>query len=387
MKKIQSGKGSSKVLGALTSAITIFYIFSIATSCTSTSKGLEAEQEVYPVTSPMMTDTVYESEYVADIQSVRHVQIMARVGGFVERIHVDEGQLVKAGQVLFSIGSKPYEANLLKSTANLKSVKADAKTALVELQNVKRLVEKGIVAQTELEMAQAKLEALEAKIEEARSEVDNAELNLAYTSVRAPFDGIIDRIPNKEGSLIEEGTLLTTISDNSTVLAYFNMSESEYLDLVAAGEDFSSKEIGLEMANGKPYHHQGIINTVEGEIEKSTGNIAFRAVFPNPDLLLRHGASGKVLVRRELKNALLIPQKSTFEIQDKTYVFVVDKNNTVQRRAIDIKLRMSQFYVVESGLIASDQLIYEGIQLIQDGDVITPSALESSQVFARLTAL
>ena len=387
MKTTQSGIGGSIVLGTIIPAITLIYIVLATSSCTSSSKNVEADPEVYPVTSPMMADTVYESEYVADIQSVRHVQIMARVGGFVEQIHVDEGQLVKAGQVLFSIGSKPYQSGLLKATANLKSVTADAKTALVELQNVKRLVEKGIVAQTELEMAQAHLEALEAKIEEARSEVDNAERDIGYTAVRAPFDGFIDRIPNKEGSLIEEGMLLTTISDNSTVLAYFNMSESEYLDLVATGEDFSSKEIGLVMANGKPYQHRGMINTVEGEIEKSTGNIAFRAVFPNPDLLLRHGGSGKVMVRRELENALLIPQKSTFEIQDKTYVFVVDKNNTVERRAIDIKLRMSQFYVVESGLIASDLLIYEGIQLVQDGDVITPSALESSQVFAQLTAL
>ncbi len=383
MKKIKNRAINLLSVGLI---VPLVYLFTNLVSCTSTtSKGTTDQVEVFPVINPIIKDTVYVNEYVADIQSFRHVEIRARVGGFIEKIYVDEGQWVKSGQPLFSIGSKGYEADVLKAKASLKSAIADSKTASVQLENVKILVEQKIVSQSELDLAEATLAALEAKIEEARSEIANSEFKLSHTVIKAPFGGVINRIPHKTGSLVDEGTLLTAISDNEQVYAYFNMSEKEYLNL--GPENLTEQKVSLVLANGALYSHEGLIETVDGEVEKNTGNIAFRAKFPNPKLLLKHGFSGKIKVQRKLVGAILVPQKSTFEIQDKTYIYVVDEANTIRMKSIVPKMRLPQFYVLESGLDATDRLLYEGTQLVREGDTIVPSTLESHQILTLLTGV
>lgn len=263
-------------------------------SACSSDKKNSVNQEKYPVTNPIVMDTAYTHDYVANIHSLQHVELRARVKGYIEKIHVDEGEIVKAGQILFSISRQEYEVDLLKAKAMLKSAIADAKAAELDLQNVKILVEKNIVSKTELKIAQAKLDALQAKVDEAQSYEASAELNLSYTVIKAPFDGIIDRIPNKAGSLVDEGTLLTTLSDNKKVFAYFNVSEKEYLDFTTLIDSEKKNEVSLVLANNQIHKYKGCIETVAGKIDKNTGNIAFRACFPNPDLLLKHGSSGEV---------------------------------------------------------------------------------------------
>lgn len=351
-------------------------------SACSSDKKNSVNQEKYPVTNPIVMDTAYTHDYVANIHSLQHVELRARVKGYIEKIHVDEGEIVKAGQILFSISRQEYEVDLLKAKAMLKSAIADAKAAELDLQNVKILVEKNIVSKTELKMAQAKLDALQAKVDEAQSYEASAELNLSYTVIKAPFDGIIDRIPNKAGSLVDEGTLLTTLSDNKKVFAYFNVSEKEYLDFTTLIDSEKKNEVSLVLANNQIHKYKGCIETVAGKIDKNTGNIAFRACFPNPDLLLKHGSSGEVRIMKEEKNALIIPQKATFEIQDKIYVFTVGPDNTVKMRSIVPKLRIPHLYVIESGLSSNDRIIYEGIQQAKEGDTIIPEVISMKQILA-----
>jgi membrane fusion protein (multidrug efflux system) len=357
-------------------------IILLVVSCNAKKETVSDKPETFKVVNPTLIDTIYTKEYIADIHSLQNVEIRTHVKGFIEKIHIDEGKAVKAGQLLFSLGNREFRENLLKAQANFKSIIAEIKVAEVELKNTRTLADKKIVSNTELEMAIAKKEALEAKLEEAKAAVSIAKLNLSYTEVRAPFNGVINRIPYKTGSLVSEGDLLTTISNNQEVFAYFNLSEREFLDLKKKG-DQKNAEVNLMLANNEIFSQTGRIETVENEIDKGTGNIAFRARFKNPGLLLKHGSSGKVLVREELTNAMVIPQKATFEIQDKIYVYTVDQQNRIRMRNISPALRLTHLYVIESGLDTGDRLIFEGIQQVKEGEQILPQPITLSDASFR----
>jgi RND family efflux transporter MFP subunit len=337
-----------------------------------------ASPETFQVIRPLIKDTVYLREYVADIQSVQNTEIRAKAGGYLETIHVDEGEFVAAGQPLFTISRKQYEQEVLQAEAAVASAVAETKAAEVELKNTRALVEKNIVSQSELELAQAKVEALKARTAEARAHEANARLELSFAQIRAPFAGYINRIPNKAGSLITEGSLLTTISNNNQMLAYFNVSEREYLDYLSTSSEGKPKEVQLLLANGQVYPFTGQVETAESEFDSSTGNIAFRARFPNPTQLLKHGGSGKIIFSKTLKSAMLVPQKSTFEVQENIYVFVVTEGNKVQQRKIVPSFRLPQVYVISSGLSPNDQFVYEGIQKLKEGDPIIPQVISFS---------
>jgi RND family efflux transporter MFP subunit len=337
------------------------------------------ENEVFPVVHPLVIDTTYTQEYVADIQSLQNVEIRARVKGFIEAIHVDEGKAVKEGQLLFSLNSKAFREELARAKALVRSAQAEAKSAEIDLRNVKSLAEKSVVSASDVELAQSKLDAAQARLEEAASNESAASLSLTYAEIRAPFDGTINRIPNKAGSLVDEGTLLTSISNNKEVFAYFYVSEREYLDFRAQNPDLQKSKVSLVLANNQPYPHKGLIETVDGEIDKTTGNIAFRAKFPNPGDLLKHGSNGKVLLKKELKGAMMVPQRSTFEVQDKTYLYIVDNTSKVHSQAIVPKFRFSDYYVIEPGLNTTDNIVYEGIQHVKDGEKITTRPVSDKQ--------
>jgi RND family efflux transporter MFP subunit len=348
----------------------------IATSCT-TQPTTSALSE-YEIVRPVVTDTAYTQEYVAEIIALQNVEVRARQKGFIEQIHVDEGQRVTKGQTLFTMSSRVLQQELVRAKATCQSTGAELRAAEIELTNAHKLLEKNVISATEYQMAEAKVEALRAKCEEAKSDEAQAQLRLSFTEIKAPFDGIINRILNKTGSLIEEGELLTTISDNSSVLAYFHLSEKEYLEYVMNEDKEQAKKVELLLANGQPFAHPGIIETTESEFDPTTGNIAFRVKFPNPDGLLKHGANGKVVIRKKLKDALLIPQKSTFEIQDKLFVYVLKGDSTVEQRNIESTLRLPHVYVVDNGLSANDRILYEGIESVSAGMKIVPQHLTVS---------
>jgi membrane fusion protein, multidrug efflux system len=343
----------------------------------SCNKQQQTEQEVatellkIPVTEVVQLDTFYFKEYVSEIQSYQNVEIRSRVKGYLDKINFDEGKIVKKGDILFKINDEEYKAEVAKDMASLKIAEANLRTIQLEQNRVKLLVDKDVISKSELLIADAKVETAEAHIEEAKSQLHDSQLRLAYTLVRAPFDGIINRIPNKTGSLIDEGTLLTTISDNSNIYAYFNQSESEYLAyLKQLNSSKANNEVSLMMANGEEFPSKGQIETIEGEFDQSTGNIAFRAKFKNTNNLLKHGSTGKIRHKKDLKNVLLIPQKATFEIQDKTYVYLLQADGTVKTKNFTPKQRLNDFYIIEGGLKAGDRIVYEGIQNIREGQKI-----------------
>lgn len=370
----------------------ILMLFSISfalfvSACSSTGNEQANTQQKFPTTSPIYIDTVNYVNYVADIQALKNVEMRARVKGYIEKIHIDEGQKVQQGQVLFSISNQEYKEEVLKANAMLKSAIAEAKSAELNLENVKLLVAKNTVSKTEQDIAEANLDALRAKIEEAKSHKATTELRLAYTEIKAPFDGVIDRIPYKIGSLIDEGSLLTTLSDNKEVFAYFHISEKEYLNFSKGIlQDYSDddRDVTLVLANDTEHPHDGSIETIGGEFDSSVGSITLRARFPNPEKILKHGASGKVKIRQNLKNVLVIPQKSTFEIQDKTYVYVVDKDNKLKIKSFVFRLRIPHLYVVESGLEVSDRIIYEGFQEVREGMTVITDLIPQKNIIADL---
>ena len=339
------------------------------TSCTSEKEAKE-ETSKYKVTVPIPLDTTFTKEYVAQIRSVRNIEIRAQEKGYLQNIYVDEGQYVKAGQLLFRIMPKLYEAELLKA-------QAEAKAAEIEVQNAKILAEKNIVSPNELAMARAKWD-------QAKAEVTLAKVHLSFTEIRAPFEGIIDRIPLKLGSLIDEGELLTSLSDNSKMFAYFNVSEPEYLDYKTNSNSSLRKEVGLLLANNQPLPYKGVVETIEGEFDPETGNIAFRATFPNNDRLLKHGETGKVQMTVPLHQALIIPQKATYEIQDKLYVFVVSKQNEIKSRQITISNALPDLYVISGGLSRDDRILLEGIQKVKDDDKIEPQFVAPKDIINHL---
>jgi membrane fusion protein (multidrug efflux system) len=269
---------------------------------------------------------------------------------------------------------------LLKATANFKNLVAELKVAEVELKNTGTLADKKIISASELEVAVAKKEAIEARMDEARAAIAIAQLNLSYTQVKAPFTGVVNRIPFKTGSLVSEGDLLTTISNNREVFAYFNVSEKEFIGMQKLDSAQSSNRVSLLMADNELFPYQGTIETAENVIDRGTGNIAFRARFRNPENILKHGATGKILVKEEIRRAMMIPQKATFEIQDKVYVFTVDDSNVIHMRNIQPRTRLPHLYVVASGLSEGDRVIYEGIQQVKDGDRIVPDKLSWQQI-------
>jgi len=218
--------------------------------CSTQSKDTAENQDsirIIPVTELKKQKTTLQREYVGDIHAVKNVEIYARIKGYLEEVYVDEGKEVKKGQVLFRINNEEYEADLAKAKANLQSAIAEAKGAELELKRVRLLAEKNVISKTEVEVAEAKLAAVNAQTEEARSGKSNAEIHLARTQIRAPFDGMIDRLPFKVGSLINEGTLLTTLSDTKNVFAYFNVSENEYLEYVKARGETVNKNAVVEL--------------------------------------------------------------------------------------------------------------------------------------------
>ncbi len=359
--------------------LTVLILGCTANSKENSEKGASKSilKEI-PVIELAPQKTNLHREYVGNINAIRNVEIYARVKGYLEEIYVDEGQEVRKGQILFRINDEEYQAELAKAKANLQSAIADAKAAQLEVSRIKLLVDKKIISKIEWEVAETRVLAAKAKIEEARSAQTNATIHVARTRIRAPFNGVINRIPYKAGSLIDEGTHLTSVSDTRQVYVYFNVSENEYLEYIKAqklNEGGQSGIVELNLADGSPFSEKGRIQTMEGEFDAGTGSIAFRAQFSNPGQLLKHGSSGTVRLTNSIDDALLVPQKAVFEIQDKSYVYLVDKNNEVKMTSFVPKARFADFYLIQSGLKEGDKIVYEGIQALKDGVKISPRVI------------
>ncbi len=331
-------------------------------------KIVKNKKQTFLVVHPIFKDTTYERAYSATINSFQNVEIRTKVSGFIEEIFVDEGKRVNKGQLLFRLNSKEFEQIVHKADAALQTAIAELRATEIEAENTKKLFDKNIVSKSELDLATTKVNISKAKSNEARVLKEQALLHVEFSKIKAPFDGIINRISNKKGSLVNEGALLTSISNNESVFTYFNVSEIDYLDYIQSSN--KSNYVTLVLANNTIYPFKGIIETTETEFDKTTGNIAFRAKFANPEKLLKEGGTGKILVKKNYNNAILVPQKSSYEVQGNIYVYVVDANNKVSSRKINPIIRINNFYVLNEGFGKMDRIIYEGIQAVKNDEIV-----------------
>lgn len=270
---------------------------------------------------------------------------------------------------MFKIMPNLYEVDLQKA-------KAEAEMVNIEYQNTKALADKNIVSKNELALAKAKLD-------KAHAEVRMADTHLGFTNINAPFNGVMDHLNVRIGSLVDEGELLTTISDISKMWVYFNVPEAEYLDYKASKEMQSNVNVKLKMANGDVFKHLGVIETIEADFDNKTGNIEFRATFPNPERILRHGGTGNILMTVPFKNAMIIPQKATFEILDKSYVYIVDKDNKLQQKLITIAAELPHLFIV-NGLQDTDKVLLEGLRKVRNGQQIAVNFKSPEKVISEL---
>ena len=330
----------------------------------------EAELPQFEVTTPLRRDTEITREYVCQIHAAQHIEVRALEEGYLQEIYVDEGEQVEEGQRLFQITPIVYQAELARRNA-------EAQFAEVEYQNTQILREGNVVSENELALARANRQRAAAERALARA-------HLKFARLDAPFDGIVGRLHVRKGSLLEEGELLTVLSDNSEMWVYFNVSEAEYLAYrrqTARADDHV--QVTLRMADGEVFDQTGEIQTIEADFNNETGTIAFRAGFSNPDGLLRHGETGEILMTTQLPEALLIPQKATYDILDKKFVFVVEQD-TVRAREIVVGEELPHLYVVQSGLEDGDRILLEGLRRVRDGDSIRPVERVASEVVEEL---
>lgn len=336
-------------------------------------KHEQEKETMFMVSSPAQKDTLVFKDYVCQIQSINHIELRSQERGYLQEIYVDEGQFVKKGQIMFQIMPLLYQAEMQRAQANVNF-------AEIEYLNTKSLADSNIVSQNELALAKARLD-------KEKAELALAQAHLAFTEIRAPFDGIMNRLEVRLGSLVEEGELLTTLSDNSKMWVYYNVPEAEYLDYITRVKSDSLLKVKLLMANNQLFDQQGIVETIEADFNNETGNIAFRATFPNPKRILRHGETGNILMPVFIKDAVIIPQKATFEILDKKFVFIVDENNVVQSREISVGVEMPHLYVVTSGLHANEKILLEGLRKVKNNEKIHPEFVRLEDALAELHEL
>jgi len=327
------------------------------------------EAPVYAVTTPLRKDVELTHEYVAQVRAIQHIEVRAQERGYLTEIFVDEGQLVDENKKMFQIMPLLYKAHLGRA-------KAEYDAAMIEYKNNEMLANKNIVSSAQLALARAQLAR-------AKADVSLAETHMRLTEIRAPFTGLMDRFVVRLGSLVEEGDLLTTLSDNRKLWIYFNVPEAEYLDYKLDPDH--PLDVKFRMANERMFDQEGKVETIEADFDNTTGNIAFRATFDNPTGLLRHGETGNIVVATNYPDAQLIPQKATFEILDRRYVFVVDDDGVVKSRPIKVAAELPHAFIVEEGLADTDHVLLEGLRKVQDGKHIEVKLEPPAEVFAQLT--
>ena len=343
-------------------------LFSCGQSDKTTGKAPEFAVITVETTTANLTNS-----YPATIRGKQDVEIRPMVSGFITKLHVDEGSVVRKGQVLFSIDPVQYKAAV-------ETAKAAVNTQELTVNNKRELNKKNIISNYDLQMAENQLAQTKAQLAQAEAQLVNAKNNLSYTSVTSPSDGVVGSIPYRVGSLVSPSvaTPLTTVADISEMYAYFSMTERQLLSQIREGG--STKEIlekmpdvQLQLIDGTMYADSGRVETISGVIEQKTGSVTMRALFPNQRNVLRSGSTGNVVFPNPMADVIMIPQSATTEIQDKKFVFVVQPDNTLKNTEIQVfKLNDGKYYYVTEGLKAGDKVVMEGVQNLRDGAAITP---------------
>jgi len=328
-------------------------------------------------------------EFPASIEGTANVAIRPHVSGYLEKIYVEEGDYVQKGQPLFRINSREYNEYSNNAGASMLAAKAAIERAQVEYDKLKPLVENKVVAEVQLKTAKANLDAAKAVYAQSVSTKGSADITVGYTLITAPVSGYIGAIPYKQGSLIGSGEVLplTVLSDINDVHVYFSMSEADFLTFISGyqGESVEQKiktipAVSLQLPDNSIYNEKGKIELAQGQFDRTSGTMAFRAVFHNSKKLLRSGLTGKIRIPSSFDGQLLVPQESTFELQDKIFVFALGDSNKVSSRQISISGKSGNNYLVSKGLASGDRIVYSGIQRLRDGVIITPQQMPADSL-------
>ncbi len=354
--------------------------------------GKPSGPQNYPVVEIVALNTSLENTYPASLEGQQNVELRPKIDGFIARIHVDEGATVRQGQALFSINAPQYEQAVRTAKAALESARADVSAAELQYNKTKTLVDKDIISKFDLESAGLTLTSKKAYLAQANAALVNAKVNLGYTVVTSPVSGVIGAIPYKVGALVSSNSQmpLATVSNISKVYAYFSLNEKQLLDIsrTSKGNTLADKikqipNVTLVLSDGTVYPQKGKIETISGQIDTQTGSSSLRATFPNPDGLLRSGLSATIVIPQNLTDAILVPQKSTTDIQGKKFVYLVNDTGGVKSTNIEImELTKGNYYVVKTGLKLGEKIILEGFAGLRDGDKIKPIAKSADSVFA-----
>lgn len=348
--------------------------------------GAAGQVKEYPVIAVTSQSTELFKDYPTKLEGQQTVEIRSKITGYIDKIMVDEGALVKKGQVLFRLNANDLQASVRSAEASVKVAEADVNSAAINLEKTKPLVEKNIISKFELESVASTLKAKEAQLAQAKANLENAKANLQYTAITSPADGTIGTFPYRVGSLVSSTNAepLTTVSNTAKMYAYFSLNEKDFLTLTKGleGKNLQEKftklpEVSLILADNSVYEKSGRIETASGLIDQTTGAINIRATFSNTEGLLRSGGSGLVRIPQFINSAIIIPQKATYELQGKYFVYLVGSDNKVHNSEIEVLTgNLKDSYVVTSGLNAGDKIVFEGIASLRNEMEIKPKLVE-----------
>ena len=393
-----TSSGTSILMNKLKSLVVITFCFISFFSCNNTADqhGFNENQGIksYKTITIQLHNATLNTDYPASIQGLQNIEIRPKIDGFIEKIFVDEGSIVKKGQLLFKVNAPQYEQEVRTARAGIKTAEAEVSTAKMQVEKVKPLVEKDIISHFELESAQNTLQSKEAMLAQANAAYENAKINLNYTTIVSPVDGVIGSLPYKLGSLVSSTTAepLTTVYNTGSVYAYFSLNEKQLLDFTrdSTNVSISSKiknmpPVTLILSDGSVYEYKGKVETINGLINTTTGSANFRAVFNNPKGLLRSGGSASVRITKVVKDGVIVPQNLTYQLQDKRFIFLVDSKNKVKNTAITVTENTpGQYYIVTSGLKVGDKIIAEPINNIREDTEIKPEEINGDLLYKDL---
>lgn len=348
----------------------------------------------YAVREIKTTECNLSTSYPATIKGIQDIEIRPKVSGFITKVHVDEGDFVRRGQVLFSIDRVQYEAAVKSAEAAVRVARTAVSTQKLTVKNKKMLHEKKIISDYDMEMAENQLASAEAELASARAQLIDARNNLSFCSVTSPSDGVVGTIPYRVGSLVSSTTAeaLTTVSNISKMYVYFSMTEKQLLEYTKGTDGVKGAlaaipAVSLQLADGSTYNQTGKVTNVSGVIDIATGSVSMRATFDNPQKILRSGGSGSVVFPIHMDNAILVPQKATYEIQDKHFVYLVGKDNKVKNTEITVLPQNDGTnFVVTGGLKAGERIVVEGVNTLSDGMAIKPISEAQSAANRRNSA-
>lgn len=372
--------------------IPVFFVavLVVAQSC-FVGKSEENEVNAKPLALPVHTieasDATTIKTYLGTIEGKVNVEVRPQVEGLLQEIYVDEGSFVEKGQKLFKVDASAYQEVLNNAVANQNVSKAKLKNAQLEIDRLKPLVDNDVISEVRLRSAQSDYDVAKASVDQARAAVRSAEINQEFTIIKAPVSGYIGRIPKRIGNLVGKGDKepLTVLSDVQDVYVYFSMNESDFLYFsklkvkedsingVARGRNaISFPDAVLILADGEEYSSRGVVDAINGQVDRTTGAISLRASFPNKDNMLRSGSTGTLKISEVKKDVIQIPQIATSELQDKTFVYVLDRDNKVRRRVITINGKSKDNYIVSDGLTVGERILLTGLDKITEGSVVSP---------------